>query len=747
MNLRTSPISVLLTLLALSTLALLCAPLAGCDGGDDDDSTDDDDDTSDDDDDDDSAADDDDDTASGPCDYTDAWYSALPEPDPTGDSTGVIDLIDWQYQLDEAGDTLYLRNVASAPFDDNEGTLVFVTFIGTSVNTQYALVWDNQNAGGLMVFTYADGYAAPMDPTPASYHYCFDTDDAFVMGIDLADLEATGATSLTGFAGVYDWYAGYLEVAPDDGDGTVYLVFTTEIDLDGSSWTDAGGDMTIDPGESVDLTISVVSTGNDYTGAGVTGTLSLAASSTAAATVDTSSATFNGGAAIDPGATATTDTPFTFTVDAGAEIGQTLEFELAVSDDDGNSWSFTLPPLFVGAEMVLTDGDDFDAGFDNAGLAYWVDGTAVHVLVTSHDNHAADQEVVVLMDTDRDGNDDYALSTIDADSGFFSGGVYRWVEPSWIQIGTPDEFMFTSGSDFAFWTVPLAMLGDPAFAITGVRTSDPVGPGTDDMPDDLDDADDRAVLILGEEPYLVLDGQAMTQVVGNGDNFPDPGETWNIDVTVANIGTADTTNASGTLSSSDADVTVTQSSINFGTVVAGGTTTSSSPGTITIDAAAPADGTYELALAVTASGHQFDLRIVVVLGAQAVDTTDDSPAVINSDWVLTGDTTDFTDDYSDPSACTGWLALGNDVVFALDLDAGDELDIDLDFDAFPPDAVIYVSDTPTDPDINCVDGADDHTNSASESLRFEADTAGIYYLIVDSYSAGGGPFTLDVNFR
>ena len=105
--------------------------------------------------------------------------------------------------------------------------------------------------------------------------------------------------------------------------------------------------------------------------------------------------------------------------------------------------------------------------------------------------------------------------------------------------------------------------------------------------------------------------------------------------------------------------------------------------------------------------------------------------------VLLGDTSTYADDYDDPSPCTGYQAAGRDAVYAVDLVVGQQILAVLEYAQGGPDAVLYLSDDPTNPDSACLEGADLGLGE-SESLTYTATTAGTHYVVVDGYSWGFG---------
>ena len=743
MIIRRMTLAHLLSLLGLLWLGMAFVLFTGCEGDDDDDSAGDDD-TGDDDDDDDSADDDDtsgdDDTMEGPCEYDpDEWRSVADEDAQSDNGGNIVDVKDYQFQYSDG--TLWMRTVSWTDYNDHDPAVSLDMYVSDNVTVAYILGWDNVTPGPLVLFSSDDGYAAPLD-NPASFHYCGDDPNATVLAIDLADIGLQGSATLWGAVGV-DPAGGYPDICPDDGAFVEFgLVYEPDLEISGTDVMDAGNDGAFDPGEAIDIAASMINTGNKNTGANLTATLALGAGSTGSATLTTDTIIYNAGAEVEPAQEAVPDGSFQIEVDGGAAVGDSLVLEMTVTDDDGNSWDFDLTTLYVGAERLVADPDDFDAPFDISDLFYWVEGGQVHALVNSHSAHQADQEVAVMLDTDLDGVADFKLSTLN-DNGQQWGGFYNGDGQNWNHVSDLDAFDYNDGANYTHMAMDIADLGSPSFAFA--YASAKAGNDTDLAPNDISDTDDWGLMVFANEPYIKRGTTTWTEVTGNGDGFIDPGETWDANVEARNVGLGISANTVGTMTSADADVVVVNSALNWGSVAVGATASSATAAQIAVDAGAPSDGQYTLDVAVTGDGGAWTLRVPLLMGAQATDTTDNAP-LISEDWVLIGDTTDFTNDYNNPSACTGWLAQGNDAVYSLYMLAGEEVDIELDYDAYPPDASMYLSDDPDYPDANCLDGIDDETNTYWEEMEFTAPADGLYYLIIDSYLPGGGPYTVNISF-
>ena len=754
-------------LLLMMGLGLFFVLWLGCDESDDDSADDDDavddddddvDDDDDDDDDDDSAADDDDsapddddsgddDTYEGPCEYAGDWTSVIGSEDPQGDADGYLcDIRDYQYEYD--GTTLYLRILCWDTFDDHDPAAMFDMCLsdGTYVTI---LSWDHVQPGPLVLWSNSNGYEDPL-PSPASFQYCADEPESIVLAIDLADINLDGQTSLLGAAAV-DLYAGYLDEHPDDGGFVEFpLIYEPELVIASAATDDTAagdGDQILDPGETIQLTVEVLNEGWADTGGQVTATASLAASSTGAATLTAANVLYDGGAVIAPHAIGSPDVSFEFEIDAGALAGQQLIFDLAVVDDGGHSWSLQTDPYCVLCPMeippteILLDGDDVDDPFDIASVSYLVSGGELRFQIESHSVHAADTEVSVFIDTDLDGDSNYALSSYDSDAGTYTGGFFQHDGANWNQIGTPSSFVFAAGSSSLGVGVPTSALGQVPFMAVFVRASDIQN---DFAPDTYAAVETRALVSTVTAPYIRLLTTPLAEVTGNGDVVIDPGEEWELGVEIENAGLAAADAVVGTLSSTDVDLTVLSGALDFGTVAPGDAAMAAVPASFSVDGGASPTSVYDLDLAISPAGYLFGFTVEVGLGVRPGDTAEDA-ALVPAAGIYAGDTSGLSNDYENPVACTNFTASGNDGVYAVYLTSGETLDIELTYDSYPPDAVLYISDDPAQPDLACLAGADLLTG-ASEALSYTAVTDGVHYIVVDQYYSGGGTYSLELDF-
>ncbi len=741
---RYTRVARLLGLLAMAWAGMALVLFLGCpteEPVDDDDVTGDDDDVTD---------DDDDDTTIEelPCDYGDAWTTVGMAEDAQGDHSGyVMDLKEYQWQWD--GEILWMRLTAHEAFDTTDPALMVDMYVTDGVD-YYTLTYDNvvPSPGSLQVWSSTNSWGAPLD-NPPSLRFCEDEADTIVMAVDPADFGFAGVETFYGY-GAANLYGdlGYVDVVPDAEWTEFPLDPSPYLALAAATVDDAAGngDGVVDAGETLALTVDVENSGYLPTAPNVTGTLSVNAASTAAVTITVDTLTFGGGVAIDAFGSAAGDTGLELTVDAGALPGEIALLDLALTDDDGNAWTVTLPPLAVATIPVATDDNDFDSGFDVASVQYLTDGTDLTLLITSHSTHEADQQVNFFMDTDLDGVADFVVSTLDGDVGDFGGGLYSWDDVNgWEQFASPVAYQYDAGSAFVLYSVALSDIGDPELLAGYAVALDPSGAAADYAPDDISSLLGQAIIPLADIPYILLEGRTLTEQSGNGDTFVDPDEVWRVELEVRNIGAAASAVTSGILSSADADLNINGGDVQFGAVAPGSTAVGATQPMLVLDAAADPLGIFTLQLTVDADGSLFDLSFQILLGFQATDLATDAMEIPEAQ-TLEGDTTDMANDYNNPSACTGWSADGNDAVYSVFLTTGQQLDLALAYEEGGPDAALYVSDDMAAPDVNCLAGADNNVDH-TEEVSYTATEAGLVYIVVDAYAADtGGPFTLVATF-
>ncbi len=113
---------------------------------------------------------------------------------------------------------------------------------------------------------------------------------------------------------------------------------------------------------------------------------------------------------------------------------------------------------------------------------------------------------------------------------------------------------------------------------------------------------------------------------------------------------------------------------------------------------------------------------------------------------LSGDTAPYTNNYDPGSGgCTGgYPEVGNDAAYVFDLNAGDV--VDMTYTQVNLDGAFYMVTDCSNVPGTCVVGADDTVTGQPETIHYVVPATGTYYLILDSYTFGGGPWTLDYNF-
>jgi hypothetical protein len=105
---------------------------------------------------------------------------------------------------------------------------------------------------------------------------------------------------------------------------------------------------------------------------------------------------------------------------------------------------------------------------------------------------------------------------------------------------------------------------------------------------------------------------------------------------------------------------------------------------------------------------------------------------------------DYTPIASGLGGCTGYAALGKDVVYLIAAGAGDSVDLTYTSAA---DASIYILTDCSTPTTSCVAGRDSTVSGQPEHLVYTFPTTGAYFLILDNYGTNaGGAWTLTGTF-
>lgn len=576
--------------------------------------------------DDDDSAPGDDDTSAGDDDSSDdddsvPWSDVLPEVDPEGDAGGtILDLRNLQFR---AGDDLALRATGWEPFEDTDEALWLGVTVGDGSLAQ-RLTWIPGEAEPLQLWSSANRWAEPLD-TPPSLTWEADLDIALVLSASLADLGLDGRCELDGLVEAGCAGEDCADVAPDDGAPVSFGLdagIPSTVEARQPTIDDGGGgngDGILDPGEYVEIAVAIGNTGCESTGGELAALLSIHPDSTADAALLGESAAY-GQDPLAPGQSVAPDAPVEVALGAGTEPGQRLVLQLDVSDGDGGSWTAIAPALIVGKPreeplaQVSMDGDDADTPFDAALVTYSLVDSELLISVFSYGVHDGDQVVEIHLDTDLDGFADQILSSLDPDSGAFSGSV-RVFDPwdGWVAAEPPTTVAFGAGSDHMLLGVPLSTLGDPTFALlTRVVVADAGGDPVDLVPDEPvpGETGSMGLIATADAPFLRFESTQLTEIAGDGDGDVEAGESWSLKVQLRNDGPADALDAAGTVASTDPLFTLSDADLVFGPADPdGGTAWSLTGVTVDVDPSAPAGAEADLELPVTAAGYAFVLRI------------------------------------------------------------------------------------------------------------------------------------------
>ncbi len=574
-------------------------------------------------DDDDTLADDDasGDDDSGDDDDSVAWTDVLPEVDPEGDQGGY--LLDLRNLQAGDGEELALRTTSWDSFDDGDSGLWLGVTVGDAGGAR-RLTWDGADDPSLQLWSSANRWAAPV-AAPASLTWEPDLEIALVLAADFQDLGLGDRCELWARVEAGCSADGCADVAPDDG---APAPFTVDAGLPATlaarqpSFDDAGGgngDGVLDPGEYVQVEVALANLGCDPSGSGVTAQLSVHPDSTTSAALLADSVAY-GDDPLAPGDEVAPDAALELALGAGAEPGQTLVLQLEVTDGDGGSWTAVAPPLIVGKPreealaQVLVDEDDADTAFDTALVTYGIVAGELQITVFSYGVHQGDQAVEVHLDVDLDGQPDHILSTLDPDTGAFTGSV-RTFDPwaGWRADDPLSSLTFDAGSDSVQLGVPLVQLGDPSFALlVQVTVADADGEVVDRAPDDPipGDIGPMGLIATVDAPFLRFAATQLEEISGDGDGDVEPGERWSLKVQLRNDGPSPAVDAAGALSSPDPSLTVIGGDLSFGPADPdGGTCWSLTAAEIDLDPAAPSGATVELALPLSVAGYSFSVPV------------------------------------------------------------------------------------------------------------------------------------------
>ena len=544
------------------------------------------------------------------------WVSIIGTDDPAGDhDSAMVDLRNVEYLFD--GTELTFRVTSWNVYDEYTADLSLGLWITDDVD-EYAFFLDNVNPSlnVLQLWSSLNDWAAEL-PAVVSLFVDEDTTTTSVFSFDLAELGWADLTDLSAGAGVDLYRAGGLaDVAPDWG--YTAMIPAPNVVIDSREIDDAvygDGDGVFEAGEIAGVDVILANHGALPTGTNLTATAVLGAGTTAPVTLIDDTSTFSGGAALDPAELATVDDSFLLQLDPIVAVGSVIELEIEVTDDDGNLWDVTLElfaayPAVVSSTEILTDADDFAAPFDIASVSYSTDSTTLTVMVESHSNHNANQEVNVFLDVDLDGGADILLSTTNVDTGDFDGGLYWWddVGGAWEMWAVPDPFQFNAGWDFVMYGVELADLGHPMVTYAYANAYNPAYSDVDDAPDTIQYFSDFGVISISDTPFFVFESGPVNEVSGDGDFNIEPGETWEVEVSVRNAGLADSLATTGAMTSYDPEIIVTQDFADFGTVLSGDSATGS-PMFEFVVAPWATSGTYSLGLEMDGDGYTREIEL------------------------------------------------------------------------------------------------------------------------------------------
>lgn len=122
-------------------------------------------------------------------------------------------------------------------------------------------------------------------------------------------------------------------------------------------------------------------------------------------------------------------------------------------------------------------------------------------------------------------------------------------------------------------------------------------------------------------------------------------------------------------------------------------------------------------------------------GAQSIECGN-----INVSGTTAFATNDFTPLATGTGGCTGFTALGRDVVYMINASGGDVLDVNYTSAA---DGSVYLITNCGSPATTCVAGADATLSGVAEHLNYSFPSSGVYFLVLDNFGTNaGGAFTL-----
>jgi len=145
-------------------------------------------------------------------------------------------------------------------------------------------------------------------------------------------------------------------------------------------------------------------------------------------------------------------------------------------------------------------------------------------------------------------------------------------------------------------------------------------------------ANGRAIKFTTQSPllsdvWLAVDGQTIDDSSGgDGDGVAEPTEVFDLILTIDNGGTGSASSVTGTLTTSDPDVTIEDGSAEFGTIPGSGSATNAASPFVIRVATAPADETVEFNLQLS-TGSRYDTYDVVTITLDLSGTGVEEPVI------------------------------------------------------------------------------------------------------------------------
>jgi uncharacterized repeat protein (TIGR01451 family)/fimbrial isopeptide formation D2 family protein len=204
-----------------------------------------------------------------------------------------------------------------------------------------------------------------------------------------------------------------------------------------------------------------------------------------------------------------------------------------------------------------------------------------------------------------------------------------------------------------------------------------------------------AMMSAGVTPQALLSAGTpiQTQLIGDGDAFVEPNETWNLTVPLTNIGAANATNISAVLTTSTPGVTIVSGASAYPNLAPGASANNTTPYAFMVTGVVPCGGTIQFTLTVTYTGglsspqtFNFSIKtgspgapvtvsytnppVPIPDGADLSGTAPGAPASATLNVAIPGNIydVDLRIDGSACSATAGSTTVGIDHTFVNDLD-------------------------------------------------------------------------------